>query len=178
MSSNFSSPSTDLSSKQYPQKSFAFSALSRLIRLQNQSGTLLLMLPSLWALVLASQGKPDPLLIAIFIIGAFLMRSAGVVFNDLADREIDQKIQRTKQRPLASGALSPSQALGFAAMIVLLAFGLVWFLNPLTIALSPIALLLAAMYPFAKRRIHIPQFVLGVAFGGEPSWHGLLSRIS
>ncbi len=165
MASEFSSPPTNLSTQQTPENLYSLSEFFRLIRLRNQSGTFLLVLPSLWALVLASQGKPDPVLVGIFIIGAFLMRSAGVVFNDLADRSIDQKVQRTKQRPLASGALSPSQALGFAAVIVILAFGLVLCLNPLTIALSPIALLLAAMYPFAKRWIHMPQFVLGVAFG-------------
>ncbi|GJL65795.1 MAG: 4-hydroxybenzoate octaprenyltransferase [Nitrospirales bacterium] len=93
------------------------------------------------------------------------MRSAGVIFNDLADRSIDQKVYRTKNRPLASGALTPLQALGLATLITFSAFILVWFLNPLTMALSPIALLLAAIYPYAKRYIHIPQFILGVAFG-------------
>ena len=93
------------------------------------------------------------------------MRSAGVILNDLADQSIDQKVHRTRDRPLASGALSRTQALMFTISLLLLAFGLVCLLNPLTIALSPIALLLAAIYPFATRYIHIPQFVLGVAFG-------------
>ncbi len=141
------------------------SSFSRLIRLPNQSGTLLLLLPTLWALVLASDRSPDPFLIGVFVVGAFLMRSAGVIFNDLADRKIDQRVERTKNRPLASGALSPRQALSLAIALVALAFGLVWLLNPLTISLSPIALLLAAVYPFAKRWIHIPQLVLGIAFG-------------
>jgi len=141
------------------------SAYARLIRLHNQSGTLLLVLPSLWALIVASEGKPDPILIAVFTVGSFLMRSAGVIFNDLADRSIDQNVSRTKHRPLASGALTPLQAVGFASLITFFAFVLVWFLNPLTLALSPIALLLAAIYPYAKRYIHIPQFILGVAFG-------------
>lgn len=153
------------SPESYRKSKFPMEAFTKLIRLQNQSGTLLLLLPSLWALVLASQGIPDPVLVIIFVLGAFLMRSVGVVFNDLADREIDQKVLRTQERPLASGALNPKQALGLASIILLFAFGLVWLLNPLTIALSPIALLLAAIYPFAKRYIHIPQLILGIAFG-------------
>ena len=179
MADVFSSPPTDLPSGHNPEKLSLFSAFSRLIRLRNQSGTLLLVLPSLWALVLASHGKPDPVLILVFVLGAFLMRSAGVVFNDLADRSIDRKVQRTRQRPLASGALLPTQALGFAMVIMLLAFWLVWFLNPFTIALSPIALLLAAIYPFAKRFIHIPQLVLGVAFGwgAVMAWAAVRSQL-
>ncbi|WP_454060887.1 4-hydroxybenzoate octaprenyltransferase [Candidatus Nitrospira salsa] len=161
----FPAPSTDSSPEPSPQKPSVLSAYARLIRLQNQSGTLLLVLPSLWALTLASEGQPDPILIAIFILGSFFMRSAGVIFNDLADRSIDQKVYRTKHRPLASGALTPLQALGLASLITFFAFVLVWFLNPFTMALSPIALLLAAVYPYAKRYIHIPQFILGVAFG-------------
>ena len=121
MTDTFSSPPAD--SKVTSQKPSIISAFSRLIRLRNQSGTLLLVLPTLWALVLASKGNPDPVLIAIFLVGAFLMRSAGVVFNDLADRKIDQKVQRTQERPLASGALIPKQALALASIIVLFAFG-------------------------------------------------------
>ena len=165
MADAFSSPPRDLSSRPDPQKPLALSAFTQLIRLQNQSGTLLLVFPSLWSLILASHGQPAPMLVVIFVLGAFLMRSAGVIFNDLADQSIDQKVQRTKQRPLASGVLTSQQALGFGTIIVLLAFGLACLLNPFTIALSPVALLLAAIYPFAKRYIHIPQFILGVAFG-------------
>ncbi|WP_447970405.1 4-hydroxybenzoate octaprenyltransferase [Nitrospira sp. M1] len=161
----FPTPSVDSSSKLPPQTPSILSAYARLIRLRNQSGTLLLVLPSLWALVLASEGNPDFTLIAIFMLGSFFMRSAGVIFNDLADRSIDQKVHRTKHRPLASGALTPGQAIGLASLIIVLAGVLVWRLNPLTMALSPIALLLAAIYPYAKRYIHIPQFILGVAFG-------------
>lgn len=138
---------------------------SHLIRLSNQTGTLLLLLPSLWALVLASQGSPDPILFTVFILGAFFMRSAGVVMNDLADRSIDQRVHRTRQRPLASGALSPRQGILVALVFLTLAASLLVFLNPLAASLSPIALLLAAMYPFSKRIIHIPQFMLGLAFG-------------
>ena len=136
-----------------------------LIRLPNQTGTLLLLLPCLWALVLASKGNPDPVLLVVFILGAFLMRSAGVVMNDLADRSIDRKVQRTQQRPLASGALSPKQGVVVALILLSLAAGLLLFLNPLAASLSPIAFLLAAIYPFSKRVMHIPQFILGLAFG-------------
>lgn len=93
------------------------------------------------------------------------MRSAGVVMNDLTDRSIDQRIHRTKDRPLASGALSPIQALSIMACFLLLAASLLLFLNPLAISLVPGALLLAALYPFSKRVMHIPQFILGLAFG-------------
>ena len=142
-----------------------WSAVSHLIRLRNQSGTLLLMLPTLWALVLASEGRPPLILVAIFAAGAFLMRSAGVVLNDLADRSIDRQVERTKTRPLASGALGVPVALGIATILVLLAASLLMFLNRLTLLLSPIALLLAAFYPFSKRFLHIPQAILGIAFG-------------
>ena len=116
---------------------------ANLIRLSNQTGTLLLLLPSLWALVLASQGYPDPMLLVVFILGAFLMRSAGVVMNDLADRSIDRKVQRTRQRPLASGALAPKQGILVVLLLLSSAASLLLFLNSLAASLSPIALLLA-----------------------------------
>lgn len=144
---------------------FSWSAVSRLIRLPNQSGTFLLMLPTLWSLVLAAQGLPSLKLLAIFVAGSFLMRSAGVVLNDIADRSFDRKISRTRSRPLATGELTVPQALSVAALLIVAAAGLVLLLNPLTILLSPIALALAALYPFAKRVLHIPQAVLGIAFG-------------
>jgi len=141
------------------------SNISRLIRLPNQTGTWLLMLPTLWALVLSSRGAPPWQLVIIFMLGSFVMRSAGVILNDLADRSFDRHVARTQQRPLASGALSPTHA--FVVLIVLLTVAalLVAQLNALTIMLSPVALVLAALYPFAKRIIHLPQAVLGVAFG-------------
>ena len=144
---------------------WSWSAVADLIRLRNQSGTWLLMLPSLWALVLANQGRPPLWLMAIFALGAFVMRSLGVVFNDLADRNFDKHVARTSTRPLAAGRLLPRQALLVALGLALLAAGLVSRLNWLTILLSPIALFLAAVYPFCKRWIHIPQAVLGIAFG-------------
>jgi len=142
-----------------------WSTLAHLIRLSNQSGTLLLMLPTLWALVLASRGRPTWSLLAVFAAGCFLMRSAGVVLNDLADRSFDRLVERTRTRPLASGALGVPAALATATVLMLAAVGLLIFTNELTILLSPVALLLAAIYPFSKRIIHLPQAVLGVAFG-------------
>ena len=146
-------------------------AFANLIRLFNQTGTLLLLFPTLWSLVLASEGWPSLKLLLIFIFGSFLMRSAGVIMNDLADRSFDREVQRTRHRPLASGQLTPSQAVAFLAVLLGLAAILLLFLNPLTLALSPVALLLAGGYPFCKRFIHVPQFVLGLAFG----WGGVLA---
>lgn len=146
-------------------------AFAQLIRLFNQTGTLLLLFPTLWSLFLASHGWPNFKLLLIFVLGSFLMRSAGVIMNDLADQQFDRQVQRTRHRPLASGQLTSGQALGFLAALLLLAAALLWFLNPLAILLSPIALLLAGIYPFCKRVMHIPQFVLGVAFG----WGGVMA---
>ena len=140
-------------------------SFAHLIRLSNQTGTLLLLFPSLWALVLASGGTPDLTLLGVFTLGAFFMRSAGVVMNDLADQSFDRQVQRTRNRPLASGALSRTQGYLAAILFLSLSLCLLIFLNPLAIALSPIAFLLAAIYPFSKRVIHIPQMVLGIAFG-------------
>ncbi|TKS57846.1 MAG: 4-hydroxybenzoate octaprenyltransferase [Nitrospira sp.] len=142
-----------------------WSALARLIRLHNQTGTYLLLLPTLWALVLAVRGFPPPHLLAIFIGGSFLMRSAGVILNDLADRPFDQQVSRTKTRPLASGELPLRHALTLLGLLLLMAGSLVLLLNPLVFWLAPIAVLLAALYPFSKRWIHIPQIMLGLAFG-------------
>ena len=123
------------------------------------------MLPTLWSLVLAARGMPPLHLFAIFVTGSFVMRSAGVVLNDLADRSFDRHVTRTRLRPLASGELSVTQALLVVGFFLVLAGILVLFLDPLTILLSPIAILLAGLYPFAKRVIHIPQAILGIAFG-------------
>lgn len=136
-----------------------------LIRLKNQAGTLLLALPSLWALVLASDGAPSPWLLLIFLFGAFLMRSAGVIMNDLADQSFDRQVERTKNRPLASEALHPIHALICLGCFLSVALFLLVFLNSLTRWLSPVALTLAAFYPFTKRFFHLPQFFLGLAFG-------------
>ncbi len=123
------------------------------------------MLPTLWSLVLAARGLPSLRLFVIFAAGSFVMRSAGVVMNDFADRSFDRHVTRTKLRPLASGELSPTHALLTLGFLLLLAGILVLLLDPFTILLSPIAVLLAALYPLAKRVIHIPQAMLGIAFG-------------
>ena len=139
--------------------------ITELIRLPSQTGTLLLMLPTLWALVLASRGRPDPGLLVIFAMGSFLMRSAGVILNDVADRRLDRHVERTRARPLASRALSLGAALAVLLALLAIAGGLLLLLDRLVLVLSPIALLLAALYPFAKRILPLPQAVLGVAFG-------------
>ncbi len=139
--------------------------LCSLIRLSNQTGTLLLTLPALWALILASKGRPSVLLVALFIAGSFIMRSAGVVINDLADRSFDRQVTRTQTRPLASGALRPRHAVLLLGVLLVAAVSLLFFLNPLTIRLSPVALGLATIYPFTKRFFRVPQFFLGLAFG-------------
>lgn len=155
--------SETLSPSSYPR--LTWSNVTRLIRLKNQTGTWLLVLPTLWALVFAAGGVPPWHLIVIFALGSFLMRSAGVVLNDLADRSFDRHVARTQHRPLASGELSQMHGIVVLAVLLSLAALLVLQLNALTILLSPIALVLATFYPFAKRILHIPQAMLGIAFG-------------
>lgn len=144
---------------------FSFAHLCSLIRLSNQTGTLLLMIPTLWALVLASQGQPSGLLVVLFMTGSFIMRSAGVIINDLADRSFDRQVTRTQSRPLASGVLRPWHAILFLGILLAIAVSLLLFLNPLAIRLGPVALALAAIYPFTKRFFRVPQLFLGLAFG-------------
>ncbi len=139
-------------------------ALLKLIRFDKPIGTLLLLWPTLWALWLAASGLPDPRLLAIFVAGTFLMRSAGCIVNDLADRHLDGGVSRTRDRPLVVGTVSPAEARALFAALMLLAFILVLFTNALTVGLSVIALLLASAYPFMKRYTHLPQIVLGAAF--------------
>jgi 4-hydroxybenzoate polyprenyltransferase len=135
-----------------------------LVRLDRPIGTFLLLWPTLWALWIASHGKPDPLVLFVFIVGTVLMRSAGCAINDYADRDIDAHVQRTRQRPVAAGKVSPREALLVFCVLSLIAFGLVLLLNRLTIYLSFGGALLAAVYPFSKRYTHLPQVVLGMAF--------------
>ena len=142
-----------------------WSALARLIRLQNQTGTYLLVLPTLWALVLAARGFPPLHLLAVFLGGSFLMRSAGVILNDLADQGFDWQVTRTRARPLASGELSRRHAVILLSILLLLAASLLLLLPPLVAWLSPVAVFLAALYPYCKRWVHIPQAMLGIAFG-------------
>lgn len=137
----------------------------KLMRLDKPIGILLLLWPTLWALWVASRGRPDWTIVWIFVVGTVLMRSAGCVINDYADRGFDPHVERTRSRPLATGAVSGTEALVLAAVLSLMAFGLVLFLNPLTIQLSIVALLLAATYPLTKRFFALPQAYLGIAFG-------------
>ncbi|MDH5573005.1 MAG: 4-hydroxybenzoate octaprenyltransferase, partial [Gammaproteobacteria bacterium] len=136
-----------------------------LTRLNRPIGILLLLWPTCWALWVAAQGWPDISILLIFLFGVLLMRSAGCVINDFADREFDPKVSRTQYRPIATGKVKPKEALIVFAVLCLLAFVLVLFLNRLTIQLSFVALGLAAIYPFMKRYTHLPQVVLGMAFG-------------
>ncbi len=135
-----------------------------LIRFDRPIGTLLLLWPTYWALWLAGNGNPDPGMVLIFGLGAFLTRSAGCVINDYADRHLDGSVARTQQRPLVSGLVSEKQALLFALTLAALAFILVLLTNLTTILLSFGALALAVIYPFCKRVTHLPQVVLGMAF--------------
>ncbi|MFA6178304.1 MAG: 4-hydroxybenzoate octaprenyltransferase [Candidatus Methylopumilus sp.] len=140
-------------------------AYERLMRLDKPIGILLLLWPTLWALWIAGEGRPYWLLAGIFIMGTVLMRSAGCVINDVADRKFDGQVERTQLRPLATGEVSVKEALVLAAALSLTAFVFVLFLNRLTILLSFAALFLAASYPFTKRFFAIPQAYLGIAFG-------------
>ncbi|MDQ6992678.1 MAG: 4-hydroxybenzoate octaprenyltransferase [Mariprofundus sp.] len=136
----------------------------RLMRADRPIGTMLLLWPTLWAVWIASAGQPSVKILLIFVCGVFLMRSAGCVINDYADRKIDPLVKRTEARPLATGAVSSREALGLFIALCLSAFALVLMTNGLTIMLSFIALLLAAIYPFMKRYTHWPQVFLGAAF--------------
>lgn len=137
----------------------------RLARLDRPIGILLLMWPTLWGLWIASNGIPSLHLLVVFVGGTVLMRSAGCVINDYADRGFDGHVERTRHRPLAAGTIKPSQALKLALLLTLLAFALVLSCNNLTIFLSFPAALLAASYPFSKRFFPLPQAWLGIAFG-------------
>lgn len=137
----------------------------KLMRFDRPIGTLLLLWPTWWALWLAAEGLPRWDLLLIFSAGVFLMRSAGCVINDYADRNFDGSVARTAQRPLATGAVDKREALILFAVLCTLAFVLVLFTNRLTILLSFAAVGLAALYPFMKRYTHLPQVVLGAAFG-------------
>ena len=135
-----------------------------LMRIDKPIGTWLLLWPTLCALWLAGHGAPDIKIVMIFVLGVMVMRAAGCVANDIADRKLDPFVERTKSRPLASGQLTTKQALGLLIFLMLLAFTLVSFLNLKTILLSMIAAVLAMIYPFMKRITHFPQVVLGAAF--------------
>lgn len=139
-------------------------ALLDLIRFHKPIGTLLLLWPTLWALWMAAQGTPDLNLLLIFCAGTFLMRSAGCIINDLADRHWDGAVQRTASRPLVTGKVSLMEAQALFFVLLVVCFGLVLLTNTLTVILSFVAVALASTYPFMKRFTHLPQLVLGAAF--------------
>jgi 4-hydroxybenzoate polyprenyltransferase len=136
-----------------------------LMRLDRPIGSLLLLWPALWALWLAGAGHPQPLVVVVFVLGVVLMRSAGCVINDYADRNVDPHVARTRQRPLAAGRVTSREALSLFVVLCLLAFALVLLMNRLTVIMSFGAVILAVIYPFMKRYTHLPQVVLGMAFG-------------
>lgn len=138
--------------------------LLRLMRFDKPIGILLLLWPTLWALWIATNGHPPLKILIVFTLGVVVMRAAGCVINDLADRKFDGLVERTKNRPLATGEVSTKKALFLFLCLCFIALCLVLTLNVLTIKLSVVALLLATAYPFTKRFLPFPQFILGMAF--------------
>jgi 4-hydroxybenzoate polyprenyltransferase len=139
-------------------------AYARLIRLDKPIGALLLLWPTLWGLWLGAGALPDTHVLVVFMLGTLLTRSAGCAINDYADRHFDGRVARTRERPIAAGLIKPKEALMVAAVLALIAFALVLTLNRLTVALALVAALIAAIYPFTKRFLALPQVWLGVAF--------------
>lgn len=140
-------------------------AYAQLMRFDKPIGTLLLLHPTLWALFVAANGVPPLSVLVIFVLGVIVMRAAGCVINDYADRHIDGKVKRTSQRPLATGRVTTKEAKIWFALLLGLAFCLDLMLNRYTFWLSFVAVFLAVIYPFMKRFTHLPQVVLGLAFG-------------
>jgi 4-hydroxybenzoate polyprenyltransferase len=138
---------------------------ARLMRLDRPVGIWLLLWPTLWGLWIAGDGRPQPMNFLIFVAGVVVMRSAGCVINDFADRDIDRQVRRTRDRPLAAGAVSPIEALALFVVLALMALALLSLLNPLARLLAAGAAALTLLYPFSKRWLAAPQFVLGAAFG-------------
>jgi len=136
-----------------------------LMRMNRPIGVYLLLWPTVWALWMAGEGNPDTWVTLVFVLGVFLMRSAGCVINDYADRHYDPHVSRTKNRPIAAGKVKPGEALLLFVMLCLVSFMLVLTMNTLTIMLSIGGVLLAAIYPFMKRYTYLPQVFLGLAFG-------------
>lgn len=135
-----------------------------LTRLDRPIGTWLLMWPTLWALWVAAEGIPARNLVLIFVAGVYLMRAAGCVINDYADRHFDGHVKRTRNRPLATGRITEGEAQALFLLLVMAAFVLVWFTNLFTVMLSLVGVVLAFIYPFMKRYTHLPQLFLGAAF--------------
>jgi 4-hydroxybenzoate polyprenyltransferase len=141
-----------------------YSSYLRLMRLHRPIGIWLLLWPTLWALWIASAGKPDQTIFLILVIGTVVVRSAGCVINDWADRKFDPFVARTAQRPLATGEVTPAEAVLLFAALMLIALGLVLTLNTLTVTFAVAGAAITVLYPFTKRFLSTPQFVLGVAF--------------
>lgn len=135
-----------------------------LTRLNRPIGIFLLLWPMLWALWIASEGKPSPVVLFVFVLGVILMRSAGCVINDYADRKVDPLVARTKERPIASGKVTEREAIILFVVLLLIAFALVWLTNMFTVYLSFGGAILASIYPYMKRYTNLPQVVLGMAF--------------
>lgn len=141
-------------------------AYEKLVRLDKPIGILLLLWPTLWGLWIAAGGVPDWRVLWIFVVGTILMRSAGCAINDWADRGYDPRVERTRERPLAAGTIHPEEAVLVAASLALAAFMMVvWMLNLLTVGLAVVAAVIAAIYPFTKRFLALPQAWLGMCFG-------------
>jgi 4-hydroxybenzoate polyprenyltransferase len=143
----------------------------QLTRMHRPIGIYLLLWPTLWCLWIAAAGTPDLKLLVIFVLGTILMRAAGCCINDYADRNFDSHVERTRERPLARGRITPREALLCCAVLCALSFVLVLFTNRLTVLMSIGGLALALVYPFMKRHTHMAQTVLGAAF----SWGGLMA---
>lgn len=147
-----------------PAQANKIRGLLEIMRFDKPIGTYLLAAPTAWALVIANQGWPSWRLAMIFTLGVIIMRAAGCTANDLADRKLDGYVERTRQRPLVTGALAPWEAIALLLTLLATAFGLVLLTNPLTVQLSFVGAALAIIYPFMKRITYLPQFVLGAAF--------------
>jgi 4-hydroxybenzoate polyprenyltransferase len=157
--------------KHFPAVAAKLPPYWRLTRMNRPIGTFLVLWPTLWCLWIAGEGNPSPGLVVIFVLGSLLMRSAGCCINDYADRNFDGRVARTLERPLASGEVSPKEALLLCTGLCVAAFLLVLLTNTPTILMSFGALATALIYPFMKRYTHLPQVVLGAAF----SWGGLMA---
>lgn len=142
-----------------------YSKYARLMRLNRPIGIWLLLWPTLWALWIASVGRPDQKVFLVFVLGTIVVRSAGCIINDFADRKLDPHVRRTADRPLAAGEIAPAEALILFVALMLIALGLVMTLNRLTVWLAIGGAAVTVVYPFMKRFVSAPQFVLGIAFG-------------
>jgi len=155
---------TSFATQVLPQLAATLGDYGRLMRLDRPIGTFLLLWPALWALWLASAGHPDPHVFIVFVLGVFLMRSAGCVINDFADRKIDPHVRRTRDRPMAQGRVEPREAIMLFVALSLIALGLVMTLDRFTQQLALVGAVLTVTYPFFKRFFPIPQMYLGIAF--------------